>query len=72
MQAATWTSSRSSIRATGRPDWIVTMTASQAALMLGKGQTPAEIASGMPASLRVSSVMMPKVPSEPTISRVRS
>ena len=40
--------------------------------MLGKGQTPAEIASGMPASLRVSSVMMPKVPSEPTISRVRS
>ena len=36
------------------------------------GQTAAEIASGMPCSLSVSSVMTPSVPSEPTISRVRS
>ena len=38
----------------------------------GNGQTPAEIASGMPCSFSVSSVMTPSVPSEPTSSRVRS
>ena len=32
----------------GRPDWIDMMVASQAALTLGNGQIPAEIASGMP------------------------
>ena len=60
------------MRATGRPDWIVTMTASQAAFTDGNGQMPAEIASGMPASLSVISVMTPRVPSEPTNRRVRS
>ena len=48
------------------------MTASQAALTVGNGQTPAEIASGMPCSFSVISVMMPSVPSEPTKRRVRS
>ena len=48
------------------------ITASQAALTDGNGQTPAEIASGMPCSFSVISVMTPSVPSEPTNSRVRS
>ena len=48
------------------------MVALQQASTDGKGQTPPEIASGMPDSLSVSSVMTPSVPSEPTISRVRS
>ena len=39
---------------------------------IGNGQTPAAIASGMPCSLSVSSVMTPSVPSEPTSRRVRS
>ena len=60
------------MRATGMPDWMVRMVAVQHASTEGNGQTPPDIASGMPASLRVSSVMMPSVPSEPTISRVRS
>ena len=70
--ARTCTSSSSSIRATGMPDWIVRITASQAAFTVGNGQMPAEMASGMPCSLSVISVMMPSVPSEPTNSRVRS
>ncbi len=48
------------------------MVALHAASTEGNGQMPAAIASGMPASLSVSSVMMPSVPSEPTMSRVRS
>ncbi len=60
------------MRATGMPDWIVTMAALQAASTDGNGQMPPEIASGMPCSFSVSSVMTPSVPSEPTISRVRS
>ena len=60
------------MRATGMPDWIVAMVASQAALTDGNGQTPAEIASGMPCSRNVISVMTPSVPSEPTNRRVRS
>ena len=60
------------MRATGMPDWMVRMVALQAASTEGNGQTPEEIASGMPDSLSVSSVMTPSVPSEPTISRVRS
>ena len=50
------------MRATGRPDWIVTMTASQAALTDGNGQMPAEIASGMPCSFSVISVMIAERP----------
>ena len=38
----------------------------------GKRTPPPEMASGMPASFSVSSVMTPSVPSAPTISRVRS
>ncbi len=60
------------MRATGMPDWIVMMAALQAASTDGNGQIPDAIASGMPVSRNVSSVMMPSVPSEPTISRVRS
>ena len=36
------------MRATGMPIWIVSMTAWQAASTVGKGQTPPEIACGMP------------------------
>ena len=61
------------MRATGMPDWMVDGSPRcSAASTDGNGQTPPEIASGMPASRSVSSVMTPSVPSEPTISRVRS
>ena len=60
------------MRATGMPDWMVRIAALQAASTVGNGQTPAAIASGMPCSFSVSSVITPSVPSEPTISRVRS
>ena len=55
------------MRATGMPVWMVAMVALQAASTDGNGHTPAEIASGMPESLSVSSVMMPSVPSAPTL-----
>jgi len=45
---------------------------SQAASTLGKEQRAAEIASGIPCRRSVSSVRMPRVPSEPTRRRVRS
>ena len=48
------------------------MVARQHASTEGNGHTPPEIASGMPESFSVSSVMTPSVPSAPTISRVRS
>ena len=60
------------MRATGMPDWMVAIAALHAASTDGNGHTPPEIASGMPVSLSVSSVITPSVPSEPTISRVRS
>lgn len=60
------------MRATGMPIWIVAITVLQAASRLGNGQTPPEIACGMPCSLSVSAVMTPSVPSEPISSRVRS
>ena len=60
------------MRATGMPDWMVAMAALQASSTEENGQTPPAIASGMPCSFRVSSVMTPSVPSAPTISRVRS
>ena len=60
------------MRATGMPDWMVMMVALHAASTVGNGQTPDEMASGIPASRSVNSVMTPSVPSEPTISRVRS
>ena len=54
------------------PYWIVIITAWQAASMLGKEQRAEEIASGMPCRRRVISVIRPRVPSAPTIRRVRS
>ena len=36
------------MRATGTPLWIVRITVSTAAAIVGKAQTAAEIASGMP------------------------
>ena len=60
------------MRATGMPDWMVAMTVWQASSTVPNGQTPAATAGGMPCSFKVSSVMMPSVPSEPTSSRVRS
>ena len=60
------------MRATGMPDWIVRMVALHAASTEGNGHTPPAIASGMPCSRSVSEVMMPSVPSDPTMSRVRS
>ena len=60
------------MRATGMPAWMVAIAALQAASTEGNGQIPADTASGMPASLSVISVMIPSVPSEPIISRVRS
>ena len=60
------------MRAIGTPDWMVAMVALHAASTDGNGHTPLEIASGMPESLSVSSVMIPSVPSEPTINRARS
>ena len=72
MQARICTSSSSSMRATGMPDWMVAITVSTAPARSRNGQTAADTASGMPCSRSCSSVMMPSVPSEPTKSRVRS
>jgi hypothetical protein len=60
------------MRATGMPDWMVAIAALQAASTEGNGHVPPEIASGMPCSFTVTSVMTPRVPSEPTNRRVRS
>ena len=51
---------------------MVAIVALQASSTVANGQTPAAIASGIPASLSVISVMMPSVPSDPTNKRVRS
>ena len=72
LHARTCSASSNSMRATGMPDWMVGIAALQPASTEGNGQTPPEIASGMPGSFSVNSVMTPSVPSEPTISRVRS
>ena len=70
--AAIWTSSANSIRATGTPDWMIAMQVSTASSTLGKAQTAAETASGMPERRSVTSTITPSVPSDPTKSRVRS
>ncbi len=70
--AAMVTGSRSSTRAIGTPHWTISTTVATAASTLGKAQTEAATASGMPWRRTVSSVTMPSVPSEPTSSRVRS
>ena len=60
------------MRATGTPAWIDSIAVSTAPAKVGKGQTAAEIASGIGCSRSVTSVIMPSVPSAPTNSRVRS
>ena len=62
----------SSMRATGMPDWMARMVASHAASTVGNGHTPPAMLSGMPCRRSQIFVMMPSVPSDPTISRVRS
>jgi hypothetical protein len=49
-----------------------TITEFTASSMVGKEQTAEAMASGIPNNFRVTSVMMPRVPSEPTNKRVRS
>ena len=51
---------------------MVAITHSTASAIRAKPQAAAETASGWPCSRRVSSVIRPKVPSDPTISAVRS
>ena len=48
------------MRATGMPDWMVAIAALHAASTDGNGHTPPEIASGIPESLSVSSVITPE------------
>ena len=60
------------MRAIGTPDWMVVITESTAPARSSKEQTAAAMASGMPWRRSWTSVMMPRVPSEPTKSRVRS
>ena len=72
MQASMVSSSSSSMRATGTPDWMARMTVLTASSMVANGHTAAEIASGMPCRLSRISVITPSVPSEPTSRRVRS
>ena len=69
---ASCASSMISTRATGMPSWIVVMTARAAPSIEANGQTAAATASGRPWRRRVTSVMTPSVPSDPTNSRVRS
>ena len=72
LTASIWTSSRSSIRATGMPSWIVAMTVSTAPSIESNAQTAADTASGIGCSRTVTSVITPSVPSAPTNRRVRS
>ena len=72
MQARTWTSSSSSIRATGMPSCTVSITESTAPSIVSNAQVADAITSGMPKSLSATSVITPSVPSLPTKSRVRS
>ena len=61
-----------SIRAIGMPACMVIATQPTASSSVAKAQTPAATSSGWPCSFSVSSVMMPSVPSEPTMRPVRS
>lgn len=60
------------MRATPVPSWTSCTTVSTAPSSASKAQTAATVASGMPYRRKVSSVMTPSVPSDPTSSRVRS
>ncbi|MNV01454.1 hypothetical protein D3C71_916550 [compost metagenome] len=70
MRTVWW--SMSSTRAIGTPIWMIWMVVRTAASMLGKEQMAALTASGSGYRRTVISVMMPSVPSLPTIRRVRS
>ena len=60
------------MRATGTPSWMVWITVCTALATSGKAQVALDIASGSGCRRTVTSVTMPRVPSEPTNSRVRS
>ncbi len=64
--------SRSSARATGMPSCTDSTTDRTASARPGKAHTAAAIASGTGCRRTVSSVITPRVPSEPTRRRVRS
>ncbi|MNT43959.1 hypothetical protein D3C72_1804560 [compost metagenome] len=70
MRTVWW--SMSSTRAIGTPSWMVWMVVRTAASMLGNEQIAALTASGSGYRRTVIWVMMPSVPSLPTIRRVRS
>ena len=72
MQAPICTSSSNSIRAIGTPVISVAITVSTQAASVGNWHTAALVASGMPCSRSRTFVMIPSVPSDPIISRVRS
>ncbi len=61
--------SMNSIRAIGMPACMVIATQFTASSSVGNAQTPAATSSGWPCSRRVSSVMMPSVPSGPDHQR---
>ena len=70
--ASIWSSSASSIRATGMACWPTITTHCTAASTLGNVHCAAAVASGVGCRRSVASQMRPSVPSEPIISRVRS
>ncbi|MNL75659.1 hypothetical protein D3C87_2015040 [compost metagenome] len=62
----------SSIRATAIPDWMTCIATFTAWSMLSNEHTAAQIDSGTGCRRNVISLMMPRVPSLPTIKWVRS
>ena len=58
--------------AIGMPDCSVWITVSAAPFTVANAHTAADIAACTGCSFTVTSVMMPRVPSDPTKSRVRS
>ncbi len=61
-----WTSSMSSMAATGTPARMILAAAAAASRIVGKVTTATLVSCGMTASFKVISVTMPSVPSEPT------
>lgn len=60
-----------SIAATGTPERITLEAAFAASRIVGKVTTATDVSCGITASFRVTSVTMPRVPSEPTNRLVR-
>ena len=61
-----------SMRDSGAPDWLSSITDCTAPRRSGKEITPLPTASGRPYRRKVASVMMPSVPSAPVKARTRS